>query len=427
MSPQVHTASSAYAGLGLTLVNVPTVEHARIRDTKEFIIGSIGRWLGLITSDELSKFLDAAGPGGVPKEILDSIESMENAGLKEQAAALRRKFVPLDFERVRDEVTNRIGFDPLEDEVRSGQLAANLDVYERILKLPRLTLDQLEVGARTGGRAITYANYRPVLARCGFDPSALFLVKEFPVTYLAVGYSRGGFGPKEADLVAYKERPGRGQAIKTLLYSHPTETEALVLGLDPSRVSRWLVINGAATEAELSEPGGVGRWFAARMGDYDGRLPPPWDPEREPDPEDAEYGPRKLFVLLHSVAHQVVRAMAVDSGFSETALSEYLFPYALSFAIHPNGGSEFTIGGLRTVLEQNLDEVLARGLDNDACIYDPNCMVANRGADHGCLQLPETACQAWNWFISRWELFGSPDGETVGYWSPRLDATPALH
>ena len=57
---------------------------------------------------------------------------------------------------------------------------------------------------------------------------------------------------------------------------------------------------------------------------------------------------------------EVLRALAVDSGYSETGLSEYLFPYELSFAIHPNGGSEFTIGGLRTVLEQNLDEVVDR-------------------------------------------------------------------
>lgn len=425
MSPQVHTASSAYVGLGLTLVNVPTVEHARVRDTKEFIVGSIGRWLGVVTSDELGKLLDTSGSAGVPQEILDSIKVMEDAGLNDQAAALREKFVPLDFDRLRDDVTTRIGFDPLEDQVRSSQLAANLDVYERVLKLPRMTLDELDAKARSGGRATTYSNYRPALVRCGFDPAGLFLVKEFPVTYLAVGYSRGGFGPKETDLVAYKGRAGKGQAIKTLLYAHPTVTEALVFGLDQARVARWLVANAAATLEELSEPGGVGRWFASHMGDYDGRLPPPWDPEKEPDETDADYGPRLLFRLLHSVAHQMLRALAVDSGFSETALSEYLFPYSLAFAIHPNGGSEFTIGGLRTVLEQSLDEVVLRAIDNDTCIYDPNCMVANRGADHGCLQLPETACQAWNWFISRWELFGSPDGRTVGYWSPQLDADPA--
>ena len=56
------------------------------------------------------------------------------------------------------------------------------------------------------------------------------------------------------------------------------------------------------------------------------------------------------------------------------------------------------------MLEQNLDAVVNRALDNDTCMYDPNCMEANDGADHGCLFLPETACRCWNRFLSRWEL-----------------------
>ena len=156
-------------------------------------------------------------------------------------------------------------------------------------------------------------------------------------------------------------------------------------------------------------------YASGQLDPEDGQLPR-WDPDEEVAPGDPDFGARALFRLLHSTAHQVLRALAVDSGYSETGLSEYLFPYELSFAVHPNGGSEFTIGGLRTVLEQNLDEVVDRAVENSSCIYDPNCMVANRGADHGCLQLPETACQSWNRFISRWDLFGSPDGTVIGYW-----------
>jgi hypothetical protein len=424
MSPQVHTASSAYAGQGLTLVNPPLEEHARRSGSPDFILACIGRWLGECTDEEAGQLM-ASENGGPPPEIMEAITALESAGATAQAEALRTRFVPVEAEAIRERVTARLGFDPLQDVVRGPQLAANLDVYERVRQLPHLTLAELEELAASAGRATLYDDYRPTLERYGFDPDNLFLVKDFPVTYLAVGYARAGFGPGEADLVAYRGRAGRNQAIKTLLYAHPTVTEALVFSLDEARVARWLVANEAATADEVGEPGAVARWFAANMDDYDGRLPPPWNPEQQPDRADPEYGPRLLFTLLHSMAHQMLRALAVDSGFSETALSEYLFPYALSFAIHPNGGSEFTIGGLRTVLEQNLAEVVSRAGDNDTCIYDPNCMVANRGADHGCLQLPETACQAWNWFISRWELFGSPDGEVIGYWSPELDLNPA--
>lgn len=423
MAPQVHTASAAYAAQGTTIVNPPTVEHARRRSTPEFVVASLGRWLHECTPDEAEQLIEGAG-ADVPAEVLEAIKAMEAGGLHDQAAALRRRFLPVDIDDLRGRVTDRLGFDPLADPVRGPQLAANLDVYERVLSLPRLTIGELESIDAPAGRASIYREYRQILRTSGFDPDHVFLVKEFPITYLAVGYCRGGFEPRDADLVAYKGRSGRGQALRTLLYAHPTETEALVFTLDHDRVARWLVANGVVAHEELAEVGGVARWLGAHMHSYDGRLPPPWDPNRPLEADDPEYGPQILFRLLHSVSHQMLRGLAVDSGFQETALSEYLFPYALAFAVHPNGGSEFTIGGLRTVLEQNLGELVARAVANDTCIYDPHCMVANRGSDHGCLQLPETACQSWNWFLSRWELFGDPDGRVVGYWSPELD-TPA--
>jgi hypothetical protein len=424
MSPQVHTASSAYSGHGRTLVNVPREDFARMAQTPGFVVATLARWLEECSEEEARSLVSGTG-ADVPAEVLNSIRVMEETGqpaLIEQARALRRQFVPVDVEELRDRVEKSLGFDPLGDDGRGRLLAEHVGVFERVLALPKVSLETLRRNAVNAGRVSRYANYEPALRRAGFDPEHCMLVNEFPVTYLAIGYSRGGFGAREADLVAYKGRAARGQQVTNLLYASPTETEALVFALDRDRVARWLVANGAATAAELDDAGGPHRWFASRLDPEDGQLPR-WDPDGPVAPGDSDHGPRALFGLLHSTAHQVLRALAVDSGYSETGLSEYLFPYELSFAVHPNGGSEFTIGGFRTVLEQNLDEVVDRAVDNATCIYDPNCMVANRGADHGCLQLPETACQSWNRFISRWDLFGSPDGTIVGYWDPSLDVT----
>lgn len=423
MSPQVHTASSAYSGHGRTLVNVPREDFARVAQTPGFVVGTLARWLDECSEEEAHALMSGAGGDGIPQAVLDSIRAMEETGqeaLVEQARALRRQFVPVNLDDLRARVEGGLGFDPLGDDGRGRLLAEHVGVYERVLALPKLTLARLRESANGAGRASRYENYPTALRRRGFDPERCMLVNEFPVTYLSIGYTRGGFGAREADLVAYKGRPARGRAITNLLYASPTETEALVFALDRPRVERWLVLNNAATEAELREAGGAHRWFAGQLDPEDGQLPR-WDPDDDVVPGDPDYGARSLFRLLHSAAHQVLRALAVDSGYSETGLSEYLFPYELSFAVHPNGGSEFTIGGLRTVLEQNLDEIVDRAVENSSCIYDPNCMIANRGADHGCLQLPETACQSWNRFISRWDLFGSPDGTVIGYWSPELD------
>ena len=422
MAPQVHTASSAYSGHGRTLVNVPREEFARLSQTPGFVVGTLARWLGECSEEEARSLQSGGTAENIAPEVIDSIRLMENSGvatLIEQARVLRRKFFPVNLDQLRERVQQGLGLDPLGEDGRGRLLADQVGVFERVLSLPKLTVEQVQRNAITAGRAGRYENYSSALRRAGMDPERCMLVNEFPVIYLAVGYTRGGFGAREADLVAYKGRAGRGQAVTNLLYASPTDTEALVFGLDRSRVARWLVANRVATEDEIRNAGGAHRWFAARLDPADGQLPG-WDPEHVPVPGDPDFAARTLFRLLHSAAHQVLRALAVDSGYSETALSEYLFPYELSFAIHPNGGSEFTIGGLRTVLEQNLDEVVDRAVENATCIYDPNCMVANQGADHGCLQLPETACQSWNRFISRWDLFGSPEGEWIGYWDPAL-------
>jgi hypothetical protein len=423
MSPQVHTASSAYVGHGRTLVNVPREDFARLTRHPAFVVATVARWLEECTDEEArAAITGAAAAPEVPQAVLDSIRAMEAAGLTEQAEVLRRQFMPVDVDDLRRRVEKALGFDPLGEDERGRSLAANLAVFDRVLSLSRLAIADLRLTAPNPGRASRYDEYGPVLAGAGLAPERCMLINNFPVAYLAVGYSRGGFSPREADLVAYRGRADRGQAITNLLHVSPTETEALVFVLDRARVGRWLVANGVVTVEELREAGGPHRWFATRFDSQQGQMPT-WDPESEPLPGDPEFGPRALFRLLHSLAHQMLRALAVDSGFSETAMSEYLFPYDLAFAIHPNGGSEFTIGGLRTVLEQNLDEVVQRALDTAACIYDPNCMVANRGADHGCLQLPETSCQAWNRFISRWDLFGAHDGRWLGYWDPILAET----
>lgn len=417
MSPQVHTSSSAYAGQGLTLVNVPSAEHAKLRSMPIYVLGSIARWLGICDDDVVERMV-AGGDKPVPPEVADAIRAMEAAGLEPQAEKLRRRFVPVDVQAVREQVIDKLGFDPMGEEERAADLAANLDVYERVMGLPLVTIRQIEDAAATAGRATLYkVAYRPALQRAGLEPDGVILVTQFPATRLAIGYSRNGFKPQEADLVPYSGRVGKGQTVKTVLYAYPTDTEALVFRMSPERVHRWLERNAFASAEEIDHEGGVLRWFARELEGYDGQSPP-WSSD-ESDPSGPRAGARALFRLLHSLAHQVLRALAVDSGFSEAGLSEYLFPFALAFAIHPNGGNEFTIGGLRTVMEQSLSDVLNRAVENDQCLYDPHCMQSNRGADNGCLFLPETACQLWNHFLSRWELFGGLDG-TIGYWDPKL-------
>lgn len=411
MSPQVHTASAAYVGQGLTLVNVPDEAQARRRTNDDYVVAVLARWLDLCTQGELERILSSEG-ATAPTGMLEAIAQLEAAGLQEQADDLRRRFLPADV-GLRRRVADRLGFIPEGDDPRTRRLADNLEVYQRVLRRPRLSIADIAATA-TAERARLYAEYPDVLSRAGFDPNAVFLITSFPITRLAVGYSRNGFAPSEADLVPYRGRAARGNAERTQLYVHPTETEALLFTLNQNRVARWLTEAALVGEQELADAGGARQWFARNAEELEGQIPT-WDPNMRPEVGSTRAAIVAVFELIHSLAHQMLRALAVEAGFGEAGLSEYLFPFDLAFAVYPNASTEFTIGGLRTVVEQVLADVVMRAMESGTCLYDPNCFISQPGADLGCLFLPETACSVWNRFLTRWALFGRPDGG-VGYW-----------
>ncbi|MED7950720.1 hypothetical protein [Streptomyces sp. BE303] len=413
MSPLLHTAGAAHVGQGLTLVNVTSAQEAQRLRNPVYTTAVLGWWLGEISEDEFRRLTDGHTVD-VPVEVVESIQAMEEAGLTEKARALRSRFMPVEVDSLRERVSKSLSLDTASEAAQT--LAAELHTYRRVLNLDRLSIPRLVREARNPDRRALYERYPHVLAGAGLDESTC-LVSDLPVTYLAIGYSRTGFSPEEADLVPYRGRASRGASVNTLLYAHPTQAEALLFPVDRKRVSRWLVRNSLVPAADLEEAGGVAQWLVHQLGRSDGESV---RRESRPAKDDPDLPVHELFGLLHSLSHQLLRALAVDSGYSETSLSEYLFPHDLAFAIYPNGGSDFSLGALRTVLEQNLDAVVTRAVDNDSCLYDPNCMLTNEGADHGCLQLPETACQFWNRNLSRWHLFGSPDGDRIGYWDPTL-------
>jgi hypothetical protein len=415
MAPQLHTASGAYSPQGLTIVNVPGRAHAERRRSPEYAVGVLGLVVGACTQSEFDRLVGDTQRGAMPAAVRDALSALEAAGLQQQADDLRRRYGSIDVEALRQRVIDELGIDPLDPDqaARCQTLAGNLDLYQRVLGQRRITLEDLAGYESSEERKRIYASYPPILERGGFTTDGVFLVTNFPVTRLAVGYSRNGFGPTESDLVPYRGRSSRGAAEKTLLYAHPTETEALVFTLDQHRIEEWLVDNGIIERAVLDRAGGVRRWLARELDMGDAQMPR-WGGESGPG--SALYAREAVFTLLHTMAHQMLRALSVDSGFGEAALSEYLFPYDFAFAIYPNASSEFTIGGLRTVLEQVLGEVVATAMENDACLYDPNCH-ETAGADHGCLFLPETSCTGWNENLTRWSLFGGGEFRR-GYWQP---------
>src|SRR5207302_742451 len=65
---------------------------------------------------------------------------------------------------------------------------------------------------------------------------------------------------------------------------------------------------------------------------------------------------RDVFILTHTYAHLVVRALTRLSGIDRTGLAEYLFPRVASFVIY-NTKAGANLGGLHTVYAEMQEEL----------------------------------------------------------------------
>jgi hypothetical protein len=141
--------------------------------------------------------------------------------------------------------------------------------------------------------------------------------------------------------------------------------------------------------------------------------------------------PRLL--LIHSLAHVLIRQLSLECGYNSAALRERIYVDSqhsnlCGLLIHTGSpDSEGTLGGL--VAQGNTDRFydLMRGALAEAswCSQDPICITGtatlssprNAAACHACLLVPETCCQFFNLLLDRAMLVGRPDAPELGFFS----------
>jgi hypothetical protein len=150
----------------------------------------------------------------------------------------------------------------------------------------------------------------------------------------------------------------------------------------------------------------------------------------------AELSPR--FLLLHTIAHLLIRQLSFDSGYTTASLRERVYGRP-EYSQHglliytAAGDAEGTLGGLvRQGEAPHFAETLIRMLEAAAwCSADPLCAEhtgqgfgnLNRAACHACTLLPETSCQTGNTLLDRALVVGS--AHVPGYFTDVLDSSRA--
>lgn len=141
--------------------------------------------------------------------------------------------------------------------------------------------------------------------------------------------------------------------------------------------------------------------------------------------------PRRL--MLHSFSHLVMKQLTLECGYSSAALRERLY-----IDDHDTGicgvliytgtsDSDGTLGGLQSRASENILEASLIGAINSArwCSSDPLCISGDLASPdsysiascHGCLLLPETACEFHNNYLDRALIVGMPEDASIGFFS----------
>jgi hypothetical protein len=207
--------------------------------------------------------------------------------------------------------------------------------------------------------------------------------------------------------------------------------EGIFLQLDLGAVASW-------EKSILSTPS----WEAHRAAhwrNFENRFS---ETAKKVDPDVRLPAPR--YWLLHTLAHTLIREMAMSSGYGAASLTERIYGWTSSPQRDAAAGllicttasdSEGTLGGLVALSEpERLHGILASALRRASrCSSDPVCAMRTPSAPedflhgaacHCCTFASETSCEKANRFLDRRFLLNLPTatGETVPGFFGSVDA-----
>ncbi|WP_017965241.1 hypothetical protein [Rhizobium leguminosarum] len=211
---------------------------------------------------------------------------------------------------------------------------------------------------------------------------------------------------------------------KRPIYVTQQNNEALYVKLDEGRVRRWLVANGV--DGVPSDDVRLGRAYLESYEDFGPFLDDFKDKERQG--RERKLAPF-VYMLLHSLSHQLIHSLADASGLDRDGIGEYLFPADLAFTIYRKGMTP-DLGNISAMWRNHAMNFLQRSVETRMLRCGSGSLCDSRGgACPACIMTSEVSCASSNLLLSRsalkgggrpeWEASDMPD--LVGYFQRRLD------
>ncbi len=231
------------------------------------------------------------------------------------------------------------------------------------------------------------------------------------------GYTRKASDPKKNNnpncllkLNAYsKSKDGD----TNLVYGAKLKTEGILFEFSQRKIILWLYKNNVIREEQLPDLDdelSIKKWFAeninsaiiSNFGDID----------------NTEIITKRVFELLHSISHALLKTAGEISGLSSNSLSEIIMVDTASVFIYAQSSQGLPLGSLSGLAESNSAYYLRKTIDdNKNCIYDPICAEDNTSCS-ACLLLPEISCNHFNSELGRKYIYTISNNKSnlIGFW-----------
>jgi hypothetical protein len=445
MYTTVHRAGSVYYPHYFNKINLVDSNMGYLQQSEEGVLKAFARLTNLSDTPELDKIDlgEDVNEGEIDEDRVVEVFSANDEMSLDDAKEYLREQGEIDSVTIGDRIRELILDRETLDTASEGLIQYTLGVQD----LSTHNIEDLAGQARDRGfpsKSDRIRTYRDDLDDAGI--SGVRVIEDFPIQTFVYGYTRGGREEDEAQIQAFSQGASDGSG--TPIFVNTSETEGVQVDLDPRRVALWLSANydevsdsdevqGPVTLPSVNPEDPASVQYAwqqlEELSDeeiwafFQNHFQKIEQYERfnmsDPESLDEEIT-EDVFTLIHTLSHIFLKQSSTISGFDRTNLSEYLLPRALSFAIYSNNRDEFNIGGMRTMVEQDLDHLLSQARNHgNECVYDPVCSERD-GACLSCLFVSEISCSYFNQVLCRDYLYGSRPNtgrDMTGFWE--LDYT----
>ena len=156
--------------------------------------------------------------------------------------------------------------------------------------------------------------------------------------------------------------------------------------------------------------------------------------------KDMFYTGSPRYVLLHTLAHLLIRQISSQCGYATASIKEKIYstfknePYKMCGILIYTAATD-TDGSLGGLVREGKTDRMKSTFENmlqegSWCSNDPLCiepigqvqgyMGLNYAACHACTLLPETSCEAMNCLLDRAAIVGTPDNKDIAFFNEVL-------